>query len=99
MKRIHLIAPWKTACSERTTVPCERDRPAPGPYRAAILAVALAASLGGCGVDAMTAAATVATLQAKQIRQTKAQETKVLDGFKAAQEAERMRVARPEVSE
>lgn len=47
----------------------------------------------GCGVDTMTAAATVATLQAQQAKAAKAQESQVIDAFKAAQDTEAKRVA------
>lgn len=52
--------------------------------------------LNGCGVDAMTAAATTATLQGEQVKAAKDQEARVLGKYKAAQDAEATRVATPE---
>jgi hypothetical protein len=46
-----------------------------------------ALALTGCGAEVAGAAATVGAMQAEQARQAQAQKTKVVDGFKSAQDA------------
>jgi hypothetical protein len=58
------------------------------PHAGQPLALALVAcALGGCGAEVAGGAATVGALQAEQAKQAQAQKDKVVDQFKAAQEA------------
>ena len=63
---------------------------------AAVLAASISTS--GCGADALTSAAAVATLQAQQAQAARVQQASIAAGFKAAQDAERARGAQPEAS-
>ena len=58
-----------------------------------LLGLLLVLTLAGCGAEVMGGAATVGAAQATQAKQAQLQQAKVVDGFKAAQEAGAARAA------
>jgi len=55
--------------------------------------LALLLALAGCGAEVVGAAATAGALQAKQAEQARAQQARIVDGMKQAQEAGLARAA------
>ena len=59
----------------------------PCPHLAASVAVLLSSVLAGCGAEVAGTAATVAATQAAQASQARAQQARIVDGMKQAQDA------------
>lgn len=73
--------------------PAMRKGPFVRPGLSAALALLLAAGLAGCGAEVAGTAATVGALQVEQARQAQAQQAKLLEAHKQAQEADARRIA------
>ncbi len=61
--------------------------------RSMVLALMASLAVAGCGAEVAGGAATVGTLQSTAAKQAQAQQSKVVDGMKAAQDAGMARAA------